>query len=225
MNITGQENIQKFQEKLLNWFEENQRDHLPWRQTTNPYEILLAEKLLQQTSVRQLVIDAYLELLEQYPTIGDLAEADPEKIKTIIHSLGFHYRAYELVSMAQEIVSQHDGKIPDNLDDLKALTGVGPYCARAVLSFAFNGDIAVVDVNVGWFLHRVFGLEGKLPSSPATSKKLRQVASQLLPDGKAKEFNWAILDLCAEICTRRNPHCEICPINEHCAYGISHLTS
>lgn len=214
-----------FQESLLAWFKTSQRSFLPWRSTTDPYEILVAEKLLQQTSARQLVIDVYNELMRDYPTPHALSKADVSLLKKRLHPLGFMYRAHELKKMAQELVDTHGGEVPGVLEELLALTGVGQYCARAVLSFSFMQDVAVVDTNVARFLHRVLGLSEPIPSSPSSNKRLLELATSLLPASNSRDYNLAILDLCASICTRRNPKCTECPILQYCTYGRASQTS
>lgn len=208
----------EIQRRLLNWFQEHQRA-FPWRETTDPYAILVAEKLLQQTSVNDRVVSAYRSILLEYPAVDALAQTKPEDLEPLIGPLGFRYRARELPRLAQTIVSQHAGRVPDNLSQLLSLHGIGDYIARAVLCFAYGQDVPIVDTNVARFLYRVFGLPGNLPSNPARNRKLIHLAANLVPAGNAKDFNLAILDLCAEICTRSNPSCTICPVQELCHQG------
>lgn len=212
-------NKPNFQQDLLSWFEKYQRSHLPWRLTTDPYAILVAEKLLQQTSARQLVIDAYNEIMQRYPTPQALSQANSDKLKTLIRSLGFMYRADELIAMAQYLVEVHNGKIPHSLAELLDLPGIGQYCARAVLSFAFNEDVPIVDTNVARFLYRLYDFVDPIPQSPASNKRLIELASSLVPFGRAREYNLAVLDLCAFVCVKRNPRCLDCPVLAYCAYG------
>lgn len=207
----------KISQKLIDWFRQFGRD-FPWRSSTYPFNVLIAEKLLQQTSVRQDVVDAYLFITNHYPSPQKLANADLEKIKTYIKPLGLHYRADELVRMSREIVERFGGKVPDNQKDLLSIHGIGHYSARAVLSFAFHKDVVVVDTNIARILYRVFSISGKFPPNPARSTKLTNLAQSLLPVGKSKEFNWALIDLGALICLSRRPLCDSCPINEHCLY-------
>lgn len=216
--MLSEENKSKLQNRLLAWFDEFQRD-FPWRKTSNPFYILLAEKLLQQTVARHTVVAAYFELISRYPTPQSLATAEVRELERIVRPLGFLYRAKELKFMAQEIVDRHAGVIPSDLGDLLALTGVGDYSARAVLSFAFGQDIAIVDTNVARLLYRVFGINEPMPANPARKKSLINLASSLLPSGNSRKHNLAILDLCTLICTPRIPNCNQCPIREFCVYG------
>lgn len=202
---------------LLSWFVENQRD-FPWRNTRDPYAILIAEKLLQQTAAREAVVLAYKDLLSAYPTPQDLASAEHADLLEVIRPLGFHFRAKELISLATAILEQYDGVVPHTLRELKSLPGVGEYVARAVLSFAFDEDIAIVDTNVARWLYRVLGVERLLPSNPARNRQLLLLATGLLPPGRSRDFNFAVLDLCSQVCLARCPLCPSCPLQEICAY-------
>ena len=151
--------------------------------------------------------------------IIEVAQAKPEDIEPVIASLGFKYRAAELPNLAQEIVLRHTGKIPNDLDQLLDLPGIGDYIARAVLCFGYGQNVPIVDTNVARFLYRVFGLPGQLPSNPARSRRLIAQAENLVPLKSAQKFNLAILDLCNEICSPSNPKCADCPLQEICNYG------
>jgi A/G-specific adenine glycosylase len=218
--MLSEENKSQFQENLLNWFVKFQRD-FPWRRTSNPFYVLLAEKLLQQTVARQTVVDAYSILVADYPDPFSLSQAEIRDIEDVIRPLGFLYRAKELRSLAQELVDRHNGQVPANLADLLALTGVGDYAARAVLSFAFRQDVPIVDTNVARLLYRVFGINEPLPANPARKKFLINLAQEMLPPGKTREYNLAVLDLCALVCKPQNPQCNQCPVRKFCIYGLS----
>jgi A/G-specific adenine glycosylase len=200
---------------LLQWFTGNGRDY-PWRHTTDPYEILVAEKLLQQTSVRPDLVTAYTIILAKYPSPANLAGAQVADIERIIQKLGLLYRARDLILMAQDVCEKFGGQIPKTLPELLSIFGVGDYSARAVLSFAYGLDYAVVDVNVARIIYRVNKLEEKLPANPARSRKLYSIVGDLLPEGCSREFNWAMIDLGALICSAKQPSCEKCPLNHRC---------
>lgn len=218
-----EENKLEFQRDLLAWFAKHQRSHLPWRLTTDPFSILVAEKLLQQTSARQLVIDAYLEIMRRYPNPLALSQAPSNELRIIIRSLGFMYRADELIAMGQYLVEKCGGEIPDSLDELLNLPGIGQYCARAVMSFAFREDIPIVDTNVARFLYRLYDFSDPIPSSPASNKRLIELAGALVPTGQGRAYNLAVLDLCAFICIKRNPRCSECPVLKYCTYGFKRV--
>ena len=147
-----------------------------------------------------------------------------EELREIIHPLGLAYRSSEIKQMATESVELYGGEVPSNLDELLILTGVGDYCARAVLSFAYNQNVPIVDTNVARFLHRLCGIDDSLPANPARKKYLRYLATQLLPKDTAREFNLAVLDLCAIVCTSQNPKCPTCPLQALCAYALDGIS-
>lgn len=221
---TLQQNKAKIQNLLLDWYAANRRD-FPWRNTKNPFEVLLAEKLLQQTKVRDIVVSIYQDLLAKYPTPQALMNADEEQLREIIQPLGLTYRASEIRQMAAEIVELHDGEVPSNLKRLLKLTGVGDYCARAVLSFAYHQDVPIVDTNIARFLHRLCGLGELLPANPARKIYLRSLARQLLPENETRDFNLAMLDLCAAVCIFQNPKCYACPLQEFCSFVQDNVSS
>jgi DNA (cytosine-5)-methyltransferase 1 len=224
LRTTLYERVDKIQKNLLHWFKQNQRS-FPWRKSRDPYRILLAEKLLQQTAATPAVVAAYTEILRSYPTLSLLSEAKPIALRRIIGRLGFAYRADELPKLAKTIVTNHKRTIPKEIKELLELPGVGDYAARAILSFAYEQDVPIVDTNIARLLHRVFGLERPLPSNPARNKRLIRMASTLIPKGQSRNFNLAALDLCASICTARKPNCVICPIREQCDWSRQNRTS
>lgn len=217
--MLGQLEKKQLQQKLLSWYENYKRD-FPWRHTSNPYNIIIAEKLLQQTIARDSVVTAYEELITKYPLPSDLAIADIKELENIIRPLGLLYRAHELKTMARELAERHNDQVPNSLNELLALTGIGSYCARAVLSFAYGQSVSIVDSNVARFLYRLYGIDGAIPANPARSKRIISLATDLLPPDKGRDFNLAILDLCSKICRLSSPSCTECPILCYCAYGI-----
>lgn len=212
--------IGKIRQELLRWFEKHERS-LPWRATTDPFSILIAEKLLQQTAASDVVVNAYTELNRRYVTPQELAIAPLQTLRKIIAPLGLHYRATELKRLAKTIASKHGGIVPSEFSALMELPGVGEYCARSVLVFGFGQDVTVVDTNVARFLYRVFGIRGDLPKNPARSAKLSRLAETIMPKGRARDFNLAILDLCASICTSSQPKCQVCPVRRECTFSVS----
>lgn len=218
MQASLYERIARLQAKLLNWFAAHQR-HFPWRETSDPYQILLAEKLLQQTAATPKVVQAFREITQQYPDLKTLARASVSKLRKIIAPLGFSYRAEELPRLAQQIVKLHGGAVPAELHQLLKLPGLGDYGARAVLAFAYQQDVPIVDTNIARLLYRLHGITQPLPKNPARNRQLIEMAAALVPKGKARDFNLAALDLCALICTARQPACAGCPLREECVYG------
>ena len=194
------------QEVLLRWAEGGLRD-LPWRRTRDPWWILVAEVMLQQTGVAR-VVEPYERFCARFPTPAACAAAAPALVLEMWAGLGYNRRALHLHAAAKRITAD-GGRFPRTLDGLLALPGVGPYTARAVLAFAFEQDVGVVDTNVGRLLARLGGCR----LSPAEAQP---AADRLVPAGRAWQWNQALFDLGATICTRRAPDCGNCPLREHC---------
>ncbi len=207
-----------FQKRLLTWYEKFQRD-LPWRKTSDPYKILVSEIMLQQTQVER-VIPKYEEFLQKYPTLEALAHAPLEEVRETWYPLGYNIRPVRLHSIAREAVEKYGGKIPDDADALQGLKGVGRYTAGAVLSFAFGQQAPILDTNVRRVLHRVFTGQGDAKTYRA-QKDLWELSEALIPRGKAYDFNQALMDFGATMCTARKPLCLLCPMNDICkAYPL-----
>ncbi|HEX69096.1 MAG TPA: hypothetical protein ENG10_02230 [Candidatus Bathyarchaeota archaeon] len=200
----------EFSRRLLRWFSSNAR-RFPWRREKDPYKILVTEKLLQQTTFGH-VMKVYDSFFRKFPDIRSLARADVLDIEKAIQRLGFQrQRAKQLKEMAFEVMNKFGGNIPQSKEDLLRLSGVGNYVANAVLCFAFNKDEPVVDVNVRRVVGRYFGWRGMKDAEIA--ERLRR----LIPKGKAKQFNWGIIDFSALICSRK-PKCKKCFLADYCSY-------
>ncbi|HET9691901.1 MAG TPA: A/G-specific adenine glycosylase [Acidimicrobiales bacterium] len=186
------------------------RRDLPWRHTRDPWAVLVSEVMLQQTQVAR-VAPRWAAWLERWPTPSALAAAAPGEVIGAWHGLGYNRRALALRAAAVALVDRHGGALPDDLAALRALPGIGPYTARAVLAFAFERDVAVVDVNVARVVARVAGRR----LGPAQAQAL---ADRLVPPGQAWAHNSAMLDLGATTCTARAPRCGACPLAGTCAW-------
>jgi A/G-specific adenine glycosylase len=208
-------NIRRFQGRLLRWFKANGRD-LPWRRTRDPYEILVSEVMLQQTQVDR--VQAFFHrFLREYPTAQDLAAAPPARVRDSWEGLGYYARARNLHAAARQIVERHGGRFPRRLDEVMALPGVGRYTAGAVVSFAYGDAAPILDTNVRRVLSRVF--VRRRPSRRAVlERRLWALAEAAVPPDRAWEFNQAIMDLGATVCTARKPACPQCPVRHVCAY-------
>src|ERR671924_1042087 len=204
---------QKFQESLLTWYAANKRA-LPWRNTSDPYSILVSEIMLQQTQVDR-VIPKYEEFLQKYPTVEALANAPVDEVRRTWYPLGYNIRPMRLHSIAQEAVEKYGGKIPDDPEALQSLKGIGRYTAGAVLSFAFGREAPILDTNVRRVLHRVFTGQGDAKGY-RVQKDLWELSEALIPAGKAYEFNQALMDFGATLCTARKPLCLVCPLHDIC---------
>ncbi len=199
------------QRDLLAWGEQVRRD-LPWRRTRDPWAILVSELMLQQTQVDR-VVPRYEAFLERFPTPADAAAAAPGEILRAWEGLGYNRRAVNLHRAATAIVEEHGGELPDDLDALIALPGIGPYTARAVLAFAFEQDPGVVDTNAARFLARAVAGER------LTARAAQRLADGEVPAGEGWAWNQAVLDLGATVCTKRSPRCGECPLRSQCAWA------
>ncbi len=189
MDVTP-EHILLFQEKILDWYSHNKRD-LPWRKTRVPYNILISEVMSQQTQLSR-VIPKYEAWLVRFPTISELASAPVSEVLRFWSGLGYNRRALNLQKAAQIIVKKYQGEFPQKVDELIKLPGLGKYTTSAVACFAFNAQIPVIDTNIRKVISYEF-FDGVLPEE----KVIEKVASQILPLGKAYEWNQALMDYSA----------------------------
>jgi A/G-specific adenine glycosylase len=194
---------------VLGWSDATRRD-LPWRRTRDPWSVLVSELMLQQTQVAR-VLPKYAAFLERFPTVAACAVAPVGDVITMWAGLGYNRRAVSLHRCAVEVVVRHDGALPDSLDALLTLPGIGPYTARAVLAFAFERDVAVVDTNVGRVLARWAGRS-------LGGREVQSAADDLPPAGAGWAWNQAMLDLGATVCLKRSPRCDRCPVASWCAW-------
>ena len=199
---------------LLTWYRVELRN-LPWRSTGDPYAILVSEIMLQQTQVDR-VLPKYTQFLAAFPTLSDLAAASTAEVISVWAPLGYNMRAVRLQSIARQVIAEYDGHIPDTIDDLLKLKGIGRYTAGAIACFAYHKQVATVDTNIYRVLHRIFlGLEH--PEPKLNNDSMLSLAEQVLPNGEAYDWNQALMDLGATICTSNNPQCTRCPVQQTCA--------
>jgi A/G-specific adenine glycosylase len=210
--LTGK-TLQKFQRTLLTWFAARKRD-LPWRKTKDPYRIWLSEIMLQQTRVAA-VIPYYENFLERFPDMQSLARARAEAVLSHWAGLGYYSRARNLHRAANEIVAQHGGNFPNEHEATLALPGIGHYTAAAVLSIAYDKPLAVLDGNVARVLARLGALRGDL-RAPSTWQKLETTAQDLLAQKSPGDWNQAMMELGATVCTPKSPKCGECPVAQWC---------
>jgi A/G-specific adenine glycosylase len=213
---------QAFSHQILTWYKENPRD-LPWRGTLDPYKIWLSEIILQQTRVAQ-GLPYYNAFVENYPTVKDLALAPEEEVLRLWQGLGYYSRARNLHACAKSIWFDQVGEFPKTYNDLLKLKGVGSYTASAIASFAYGEVKAVVDGNVFRVLARYFGIETDIASSRA-KKEFEALANQIIPKDQPAEFNQAMMDFGARLCTPKNPDCESCPLKTSCFALIHSIVS
>lgn len=201
--------VPAFQAALLRWADEAGRD-LPWRHTRDPWRILVSELMLQQTQVPR-VVPKYEAFLAAFPTATACAAAPVSAVIELWAGLGYNRRAVNLHATATILVERHGGALPEDLDALLALPGIGPYTARAVLVFAFEHDIGVVDTNVARVLARWEGRSLK-------ARELQASADAVVPEAGGWAWNQAMFDLGSAICRPSSPACDRCPVARPCAW-------
>jgi len=203
----------KISELLLSWFHENQRD-LPWRRDYSPYKIWIAEIMLQQTQVKT-VVPYYRRWMKRFRNIEAVARASAEELLRHWEGLGYYARVKNIHETARILVNRYGGRFPQDHSEILGLPGIGPYTAGAIMSLAFNEGFPVVDGNVERIFSRLFNITTAIKGT-ANRRFLWGTATELIPTGRAREFNQALMELGALICVPRNPACEICPIVNHC---------
>jgi A/G-specific adenine glycosylase len=196
---------------VLGWGVPTMRD-LPWRAERDPWRILVSEVMLQQTQVDR-VIPKWNAFLTAFPTPADCAAASLGDLLRLWQGLGYPRRARNLQAAAVAVVERHGGQLPDDFDDLLALPGIGPYTARAVLAFAFERDVAVVDTNIARILARTAG-------ERLTPKRAQARADEAVPSGQGWVWNQVLMDLGATLC-RPTPKCEVCPLATSCVWHVA----
>eukprot|EP00752_Nemacystus_decipiens_P016896 g15125.t1 len=180
----------------------------------NPYHVLLSEAMLQQTQVAT-VVPYFHRFIEAFPTVHDLAKADEQQVLTLWQGLGYYRRARNLHATAKAIVDDFDGKVPSTVNDLLKLPGVGAYTAGAIASIAHGTRAAVVDGNVERVFARLMLIEEPI-NAPATKKAVWSLAEPMVPKAKPGDYNQALMELGATVCTPKLPKCFVCPVREHC---------
>jgi len=190
----------------------SRRPDLPWRSTRDPWAVLVSETLAQQTQLIR-VVPAYHRFLGAFPTPGACAAAPLGDVLRAWEGMGYNRRARNLHGAAQAVVARHSGRVPDDLDALLALPGVGPYTARAVLAFAFERDVGVVDTNAGRVLAR------SVAGRPVRPSEAQLLVDAMVPPGRGWSFGQSLLDLGATVCTSRSPECPACPVRRRCRWA------
>jgi A/G-specific adenine glycosylase len=205
---------QRFRRRLLAWYRSCGRD-LPWRNTSDPYHILVSEVMLQQTQVER-VLPKYHEWLKKYPSLQALASAAEDDVTATWRPLGYNIRPRRLHAIARESVTRYGGQLPADEETLRSFKGIGAYTAGAIRSFAFRERAAIVDTNVARVLFRVFVAAGD-PKAHAMRKHLWALSESLVPRKDVFDFNQALMDLGAMVCVARKPRCLVCPLTKLCA--------
>lgn len=203
-----------YRRQLIFWQKTNLRE-FPWRHTSDPYKVLVAEFLLQRTDA-VTVLPLYNSFIARYPTIQALSEAQVKEIESFLQPLGLFFRATRLHQTATIILNKKQGKVPNTEQQLLELPGIGKYTARAICACAFNQPVAVLDTNVARILERFFGLQGERVKSRC--KLLWQAAELTAPRRKVGKWNLTLLDFGALVCTARNPACSSCLLAKKCSW-------
>ena len=210
--LNGRE-LAAFRKQLLAWFRQFQRD-LPWRRTKDPYRIWLSEIMLQQTRVAA-AIPYYKKFLQRFPNVHALTNAEQEEVLRMWSGLGYYSRARNLQKAAQQIMTNHGGQFPARLEDALALPGIGNYTAAAILSIAYGKQLAVLDGNVARVLARLGAIHGDI-REPQRWVQLQETANGLLDAKSPGDWNQAMMELGATLCTPKSPQCLLCPIAQFC---------
>lgn len=205
------------QDALLSWWVDHGRHDLPWRATRDPWSVLVSELMLQQTQVPR-VQTRWPQFLARFPTAAACAAASVGDVVRAWEGLGYNRRAVNLHRCAVAVVAEHGGQLPDDLDALLALPGIGPYTARAVLVFAYERDIGLVDTNAGRFVARA------LAGRRVGVREAQAVADAAVPFDEGWRWGQAVFDLGAKVCTKRAPRCDACPlrdVDDGCAWAAA----
>ncbi|MTD41449.1 A/G-specific adenine glycosylase [Erwinia sp. CPCC 100877] len=207
------ETLQLFQADFIAWYEQEKRN-LPWRVNLDPYRIWISEIMLQQTRV-DTVVDYYYRFMEWFPTIKDLAEAPDDKLLKAWEGLGYYSRARNLKIAAQQIMTEFNGQMPQTINEIRQLKGIGPYTAGAIGSIAFQLPEPAIDGNVMRVVSRLFEIDADI--AKASSRKIFEEAMYTIIDrARPGDFNQAMMDLGSAVCTPTSPKCEACPIQRYC---------
>lgn len=198
---------------LLTWYDEQARE-LPWRSDPTPYRVWMSEIMLQQTQVTT-VLPYFARWMAQFPTVTALAHAPLESVLKTWEGLGYYARARNLHKAAQLVVAAYGGQLPDTVEGLLALPGIGAYTAGAIASIAFGRKAAAVDGNLKRVFARLLAYEVAI-NTPSAEKDLWAIAESLLPNERSGDWNQGLMDLGATICLPRNPRCLLCPLRDEC---------
>ncbi|MCH7803640.1 MAG: A/G-specific adenine glycosylase [Acidobacteria bacterium] len=208
--------VKELASRLLKWYRENRRE-LPWRTDSDPYRVWVSEIMLQQTQVKT-VVPYFEEFLRTYPNIEALADAQENEILSAWSGLGYYKRARNLHKTAQILCEQHGGEFPRDFSQVLQLPGIGPYTAGAILSLAYGEPVPILDGNISRLFSRYLKIEGVLEGSTLAQlqKFLVQLVSEASVSENIRDFNQALMEMGALVCTPRNPQCVSCPLAASC---------
>ncbi|GEN55387.1 A/G-specific adenine glycosylase [Halobacillus faecis] len=212
-NILKNFDKKSYRKDLIHWFKEEQRI-LPWRENQDPYRVWVSEIMLQQTRV-DTVIPYFNHFMDKFPTPDALAQADEQEVLKAWEGLGYYSRARNLQNAVREVVSEYDGVVPADPEELGSLKGVGPYTRGAILSIAYDIPDPAVDGNVMRVLSRILRVEDDI-SKQSARKLFEELVKELISEEDPSSFNQGLMELGALVCTPKTPSCMLCPVQEHC---------
>jgi A/G-specific adenine glycosylase len=212
--LSKSQNHSNFADRVLAWFEDHGRKHLPWQQNVTPYKVWVSEIMLQQTQVAT-VIPYFERFMTSFPTVESLSYAPLDDVLAHWTGLGYYARARNLHKAAQQVCQQHGGVLPTTIEGLESLPGIGRSTAGAILSLALNHRATILDGNVKRVLARHQAVQG-WPGETKIHSALWDIADRFTPADNCKAYNQAMMDLGATICTRSSPSCLICPVSADC---------
>ncbi len=215
--LPSAKDIRLFRGKIIRWFDKNKRNY-PWRETRDPFKVLIAEMMLRRTKADQ-VKAVYNRLFAEYPDVETMAEAKNEKLEQILYPLGLKWRTPAFGLVAREVKEKYQCKIPEAREELTTLPGVGEYVAGAVLSVAYGKKEWIVDSNIVRLFRRYFGI--KTSKEGRRDKHIVEIAKVYASGENPRKANLALLDFAALICLPRNPKCTLCPLSSTCHYYSS----
>jgi len=204
----------QWQKNILRWYDKHGRHDLPWQKRVTPYRVWISEVMLQQTQV-STVIPYFQRFMQRFPSLRRLAEAPQDEVLAHWSGLGYYARARHLHQAAQQVVENFAGRLPRTVEQLCQLPGIGRSTAGAILSLGSEIPAAILDGNVKRVLTRYFAIDG-WPDQPAVQRQLWQIAEQLTPSARVGAYNQAMMDLGATLCTRSEPKCGQCPLQQGC---------
>ena len=219
MTLSGLE-LAELRRKLIEWGRANFRE-FPWRNTRDPYKILISEVMLHRTRAEQ-VVPVYDKFLRKYPDVHKLASADISEVEEVLAPLGLRWRIQKLHQTARIITEKYAGRVPDEKDLLLKLPGISEYIASAVMCFAYGKPEPLLDTNTVRILGRMFDVDVR--DSSRRSRKFQELMRLLIDRRNPREFNYALLDLAATLCIKRGrPRCSECPLGDYCKYRLKNI--
>ena len=212
-NISAKQ-ARAFAQRVLDWYDDHGRKHLPWQQQVTPYRVWVSEIMLQQTQVAT-VIDYFQRFMQAYPSVYDLAKAPVDDVLHLWTGLGYYARARNLHRCAQQVVELHSGEFPEDVEALEALPGIGRSTAGAIASLSMGVRAPILDGNVKRVLARHYAVPG-WPGQTKVHNQLWDIAERLTPQERCNHYTQVMMDLGATLCTRTRPECDACPLSSTC---------